>query len=94
MGASSNATGPSLRNSTLQSATSIDRKLSLSHSEPNIATAFGRRSRKKVIADQRTASSSPEHPSFRVHGQSMLSGNRHSIRDYVDDIATSRFLPF
>ena len=31
--------------------------LSLSHSEPNIATAFGRRSRRKVIAEQRTASS-------------------------------------
>ena len=31
--------------------------LSFSHSEPNIATAFGRRSRRKVIAEQRTASS-------------------------------------
>jgi len=31
--------------------------LSLSHSEPNIATAFGRRSRRKAIAEQRTASS-------------------------------------
>jgi hypothetical protein len=31
--------------------------LSLSHSEPNITTAFGRRSRRKVIAEQRTASS-------------------------------------
>lgn len=30
---------------------------SFSHSEPNIATAFGRRSRRKVIAEQRTASS-------------------------------------
>lgn len=31
--------------------------LSLSHSEPNIATTFWRRSRRKVIAEQRTASS-------------------------------------
>ncbi|CAI0461100.1 unnamed protein product [Linum tenue] len=64
--------------------------LSLSHSEPNIATAFWRRSRKKVIAEQRTASSSPEHPSLRVRGRSMLSGDRHSIRDYPEDVASSR----
>ena len=31
--------------------------LSFSHSEPNIATAFGRRSRRKIIAEPRTASS-------------------------------------
>uniref|UniRef100_A0A5B7ASJ3 non-specific serine/threonine protein kinase n=1 Tax=Davidia involucrata TaxID=16924 RepID=A0A5B7ASJ3_DAVIN len=74
----------------LRSSTSIDRKLSLSHSEPNIATTFWRRSRRKVIAEQRTASSSPEHPSFRARGRSMLSGDRKSIRDYADEIATSR----
>ncbi|KAL9384876.1 hypothetical protein Peur_021886 [Populus x canadensis] len=87
--ASSNVLGPSLRNMMLRSATSIDRKLSLSHSEPNIATTFWRRSRKKVIAEQRTASSSPEHPSFRGRGRSMLSGDRHSIRHYADDVAIS-----
>lgn len=31
--------------------------LSVSHSEPNIATTFWRRSRRKAIAEQRTASS-------------------------------------
>uniref|UniRef100_A0A2P2M0B6 EDR1/CTR1/ARMC3-like peptidase-like domain-containing protein n=2 Tax=Rhizophora mucronata TaxID=61149 RepID=A0A2P2M0B6_RHIMU len=91
--ASSNVSGPSLRNLMLRSATSIDRKLSLSHSDPDIATTFWRRSRKKVVADQRTASSSPEHPLFQVRGRSILSGDRHSNRDYADDMATSRFLP-
>ncbi|XAR50794.1 Non-specific serine/threonine protein kinase [Bertholletia excelsa] len=33
---------------------------------------------------------SPEHPSFRARGRSMLSGDRKSFRDYADDIATSR----
>ncbi|XP_025614629.1 uncharacterized protein [Arachis hypogaea] len=51
--ASSNASGRSLRNMMLRSNSC----LSLSHSEPNIATAFGRRSRRKAIAEQRTASS-------------------------------------
>ncbi|KAG6748582.1 hypothetical protein POTOM_048511 [Populus tomentosa] len=88
--ASPNVLGPSLRNMMLRSATSIDRKLSLSHSEPDIATTFWRRSRKKVIAEQRTASSSPEHPSFRGRGRSMLSGDRRSIRHYADDVAISR----
>ncbi|XP_065851195.1 serine/threonine-protein kinase EDR1-like isoform X2 [Euphorbia lathyris] len=83
-----NVSSAALRNMMLQSVTSLDRKLSLSHSEPNIATTFWRRSRKKVIAEQRTASSSPEHPSFRARGRSMLSGDRHSIRDY--DVSTSR----
>ncbi|XP_022739433.1 serine/threonine-protein kinase EDR1-like isoform X2 [Durio zibethinus] len=87
---SSNITGASLRNMMLRSSTSIDGKLSLSHSEPNIATTFGRRSRRKVIAEQRTASSSPEHPSFRARARSMLSGDRNSLRDYGDDVATSR----
>ncbi|XP_027340303.1 serine/threonine-protein kinase EDR1 isoform X3 [Abrus precatorius] len=84
--ASSNVTGLSLRNMMFRSNST----LSLSHSEPNIATAFGRRSRRKVIAEQRTASSSPEHPSFRARGRSMLSGDRTSFRDFVDDQATSR----
>uniref|UniRef100_A0A2P2M0C1 non-specific serine/threonine protein kinase n=1 Tax=Rhizophora mucronata TaxID=61149 RepID=A0A2P2M0C1_RHIMU len=89
--ASSNVSGPSLRNLMLRSATSIDRKLSLSHSDPDIATTFWRRSRKKVVADQRTASSSPEHPLFQVRGRSILSGDRHSNRDYADDMATSSY---
>ncbi|XP_017247476.1 serine/threonine-protein kinase EDR1-like isoform X2 [Daucus carota subsp. sativus] len=87
--ASLNVPGPSLRSMMLRS-TSIDRNLSLSQSEPNIATTFWRRSRKKVIAETRTASSSPEHPSFRARGRSMLSGDPKSFREYSDDIATSR----
>ncbi|XP_058753579.1 probable serine/threonine-protein kinase SIS8 isoform X2 [Vicia villosa] len=84
--ASSNVTGLSLRNMMLRSNSS----LSLSHSEPNITTSFGRRSRRKVIAEQRTASSSPEHPSFRARARSMLSGDRTEFRDFADDQATSR----
>ncbi|CAN1199799.1 Probable serine/threonine-protein kinase SIS8 [Linum perenne] len=64
---------------------------SSSHSEPNIAATFWRRSRKKVIAEQRTASSSPEHPSLRVRGRSMLSGDRHLIRDYPEDLASTSY---
>ncbi|XP_031256032.1 serine/threonine-protein kinase EDR1-like isoform X2 [Pistacia vera] len=88
--ASSNISGPSLRNMMLRPTTSMERKLSLSHSEPNIATTFWRRSRKKVIAEQRTASSSPEHPSFRARGRSMLSGDRNSLGDFSDEVSTSR----
>ncbi|KAI3456149.1 hypothetical protein Pfo_012812 [Paulownia fortunei] len=62
----------------------------LSHSEPNVANSFWRRSRKKVIAEQRTASSSPEHPFFRGHGRSLLGGGRHSFREYNNDINASR----
>ncbi|KAL7104012.1 hypothetical protein ACP275_08G217400 [Erythranthe tilingii] len=87
--ASSNAAGPSLRNMMLRS-NSVDTKLSLSHSEPNIAATFWRRSRRKVIAEQRTASSSPEHPSLRAHARSMLSGDNKPFKDYPDAIATSR----
>ncbi|KAK1568780.1 hypothetical protein Q3G72_028627 [Acer saccharum] len=89
--ASSNVPGPSLRSKMFRHTASFDRKLSLSHSEPNIATTFWRRSRRKVIAEQRTASSSPEHPSFRARGRSMLSGDRNSIGDYTDDVATSSY---
>ncbi|KAL9146225.1 hypothetical protein ABFS82_13G096300 [Erythranthe guttata] len=62
----------------------------LSHSEPNLANSFWRRSRKKVIAEQRTASSSPEHPFFRGHGRSLLGGHRHSFREYENDVNASR----
>ncbi|KAG6722934.1 hypothetical protein I3842_03G186300 [Carya illinoinensis] len=88
--ASSNVTGPSLRNMILQSNKSIESKLSLSHSAPNIANAFWRRSRRKAIVEQRTASSSPKHLSFRACGRSMLSGDRKLFRDYADDMASSR----
>ncbi|KAK6919703.1 hypothetical protein RJ641_015607 [Dillenia turbinata] len=88
--ASSNVSGPSLRNIMSRSNTSIDRKLSVSHSEPNIANTFWRRSRRRVIAEQRTVSSSPEHPSLGARGRSMLSGDRKSLGDYHDDMATSR----
>ncbi|KAI3735951.1 hypothetical protein L6452_15478 [Arctium lappa] len=85
-----NAPGPSLRNKMMRSSSSIDGKWSLSHSEPDIAASFWRRSRRKVISEPRTASSSPEHPSFRARGRSMLSGDRRSFRDYPDDVGPSR----
>ncbi|OVA01396.1 Protein kinase domain [Macleaya cordata] len=86
----SNVSGSPARNMILRS-TSNEGKLSLSHSEPNIANNIWRRSRRKVIAEQRTASSSPEHPLFRGRGRSMLSsGGRQSFREYADDIAASR----
>ncbi|KAK4727988.1 hypothetical protein R3W88_032905 [Solanum pinnatisectum] len=88
--ASSNAAGPSLRNMMLRSNTSIDRKLGFSHSAPNTATTVWRRGRSKVITEPRTASSSPEHPSFRAHGRSMLSGDNRTFRGYSDDVSTSR----
>ncbi|XAR49540.1 Non-specific serine/threonine protein kinase [Bertholletia excelsa] len=87
--ASSNAAGPSLRNMMLRYSVPTDSKLSSSHSEPNIVTKFWWQSRRKVIAEQRTASSDPEHPSFCTRGRSMLSGDRKSFRDYADKIATS-----
>ncbi|KAF9587901.1 hypothetical protein IFM89_006155 [Coptis chinensis] len=55
--ASSNVVGPSLRNVMLRPTSSLDRNLSLSHSEPNIANTFWYQSRRKVVAEQRTASS-------------------------------------
>lgn len=89
--ASSNVTGPPLRNVMLRSSTFSEGKLSTSHSEPNIANAFWRRSRRKAVAEQqRTASSSPEHPLFRARGRSMLSGDRQSFRGYADGVAVSR----
>lgn len=89
--ASSNATGPALRNVMLRSSTFSEGKLSASHSEPNIANAFWRRSRRKAVAEQqRTASSSPEHPLLRARGRSMLSGDRQAFREYADGVAASR----
>ncbi|KAF8108732.1 hypothetical protein N665_0104s0055 [Sinapis alba] len=80
-----NASGPSLHNLMLRPATASNS----SHSEPNIATVFWRRSRRKVIAEQRTASSSPEHPSMRSRGRSMLSTGRNSFKDYAGDASPS-----
>ncbi|CAH9109531.1 unnamed protein product [Cuscuta epithymum] len=88
--ASSNTAGTSLRNMMFRSSTSVDRNLSSSHSDPNIAATFWRRGRSKVISEPRTASSSPEHPSFRTRGRSMLSGDNKSFRHFADDVATSR----
>ncbi|MED6121298.1 hypothetical protein PIB30_028799 [Stylosanthes scabra] len=81
----SNASGLSLRNMMLRSNSCLERKMSLSHSEPNIAIAFGRHGRRRAIAEQRTANSSPEHQSFRAHRRSMLSGDRLGFRDFADD---------
>ncbi|MED6124957.1 hypothetical protein PIB30_063903 [Stylosanthes scabra] len=53
----SNASGLSLRNMMLRSNSCLERKMSLSHSEPNIAIAFGRHGRRRAIAEQRTANS-------------------------------------
>jgi len=33
---------------------------------------------------------SPEHPSLRAHGRSMLGGEGKSLRDYADDAGSSR----
>lgn len=85
-----NVPGPSLRSKMMRSASSIDGKWSVSHSEPDIAASFWRRSRRKVINEPRTASSSPEHPSLRARGRSMLGGDRRSFRDYPDDVGPSR----
>ncbi|CAD5170309.1 unnamed protein product [Musa acuminata subsp. malaccensis] len=89
--ASSNLTGPTLRNIMLRSTTFTERKLSASHSEPNIANAIGRHSHRKAVAGQlRTASSSPEHPLSRARGRSILSGDRQLFREYTDGVAASR----
>ncbi|URE07070.1 STYKc [Musa troglodytarum] len=89
--ASSNLTGPTLRNIMLRSTTFTERKLSASHSEPNIANAIGRHSHRKAVAGQlRTASSSPEHPLSRARGRSILSGDRQLFREYTDGVVASR----
>ncbi|KAI5406331.1 hypothetical protein KIW84_052900 [Lathyrus oleraceus] len=85
-----NVSGPTLRSMMLPSNSNLEGKLSLSHSEPNIATSFGRRSRRKVIAEQMTTSSSPEHPLFQARGQYKLGRDKSAFRDFADDQATSR----
>ncbi|KAH7657790.1 Non-specific serine/threonine protein kinase protein [Dioscorea alata] len=88
---SSNVPEPPLRNIMLRPASFAEAKLSVSYSEPNIANAFWRHSRRKVVAEQeRTASSSPEHPLSRARARSMLGGDRQSFREYTDGVATSR----
>ncbi|XP_072959824.1 serine/threonine-protein kinase EDR1-like isoform X1 [Typha angustifolia] len=86
----SNVSGASLRNIMLRSSDLMESNLSSSHSEPNIANAFWGRSRRKVVAEQRTASSSPEHPLSRARGRSMLGSDRHSFREFADGVAASR----
>ncbi|XP_077252211.1 mitogen activated protein kinase kinase kinase-like protein isoform X3 [Tasmannia lanceolata] len=88
--ASSNILSSSFRNVMLRPAAGVQGKLSSSHSEPNIANAFWRRSRRKAVVEQRTASSSPEHPLSRARGRSMLSGDRQSFREFADGTASSR----
>ncbi|CAA7408577.1 unnamed protein product [Spirodela intermedia] len=88
--ASSNASVAPLRNLMLKPLGFAEGKLSSSHSEPNIANAFWRRSRRKAIAEQRASSSSPEHPLFRARGRSMLGGEKHSYGEYADGVASSR----
>ncbi|KAJ6850909.1 ATP binding protein [Iris pallida] len=89
--ASSNASSPVLRNVMMRSRTFSEGKLSVSRSEPNIANTFWRNSRRKAVAEQqRTASSSPEHPLFRAQGRSILSGDRQSSRGYAESVAASR----
>ncbi|XP_031494390.1 serine/threonine-protein kinase CTR1-like isoform X1 [Nymphaea colorata] len=90
------ASGTQLRSILLRPLGATDSKLSVSHSEPNIANAFWRRSRRKVIAEQRTASSSaldnvcsPEHPLFRARGRSMLGANRQTFAE-DDSVTASR----
>lgn len=87
---SSNPSGPSLRNIMLRSTTFTEGKLSASHSEPNIANTFWRRSRKKAVVEQRTTSSSPEHPLSKARGRSMLGGDRQSFTEYSDVTTGSR----
>ncbi|KAL1555678.1 mitogen-activated protein kinase kinase kinase [Salvia divinorum] len=64
--ASSNAAGPSLRNMMLLRTQSIDRKFSLSQSEPNIADSFWK-SQRKAIASHRTANPRSEGTSSHMH---------------------------
>ncbi|KAJ8455262.1 hypothetical protein OPV22_035190, partial [Ensete ventricosum] len=75
----------SLRRVMLRSTTLVEGNLS----EPDIANAFWRRSRRKVVAG-RTASSSPEHPLCRTRGRSMLGSDRQSFREYADGVTISR----
>ncbi|CAJ2645774.1 unnamed protein product [Trifolium pratense] len=87
--ASLNVSGPPLRNMMLRSNT-MDRKLSLSHSEPNIATSFGRRSRRKVFAEQRTASSRSSYKSDGASSSETRRIRRRSLSitpEIGDDIA-------
>ncbi|KAM7525012.1 hypothetical protein LguiA_014914 [Lonicera macranthoides] len=62
----------------------------LSHTEPYIENACWRRSRKKGIVEQRTASSSPEPPLFREHRRSILGSHRYSFREDRNEMTSSR----
>lgn len=80
-----NGSGPSLCPKTV-----VEGKLGSSRSEPYIANALWRRSRKKVITEQQTSNSSLDHPLFRSPGRSMLSGDKHSFKEYTNDIIAPR----
>ncbi|CAL9145771.1 unnamed protein product [Musa hybrid cultivar] len=89
--ASSNLNGRSLHNIILRSKTFMKGKLSVSHSESNIANALVRCSQKKVVREQQhTSSSSPEHPLYKAGGWSMLSGDRQPFREFADGVDASR----
>ncbi|KAJ8499223.1 hypothetical protein OPV22_009775 [Ensete ventricosum] len=89
--ASSNLNGRSLRNIILRSKTFMKGKLSVSHSESNIANALVRCSQKKVVREQQhTSSSSLEHPLYKAGGWSMLSGDRQPFREFADGVDASR----
>eukprot|EP00252_Welwitschia_mirabilis_P027989 TRINITY_DN9886_c0_g1_i1.p1 TRINITY_DN9886_c0_g1~~TRINITY_DN9886_c0_g1_i1.p1 ORF type:complete len:856 (-),score=182.72 TRINITY_DN9886_c0_g1_i1:397-2964(-) len=82
--------GPSLPNIKLRPISGcVEGKLSLSRSEPDIVNGLWRRSRRKVIAEHRTASSSPEHRFMRTRGRSVLSGHRHSFVDDAESVSPS-----
>ncbi|CAN8254259.1 unnamed protein product [Cochlearia groenlandica] len=87
---SPNMSGSPTRNLLLRSASALERKLSFSQSESNIANEFWRQNRRKVIADQRTAGSSPEHLSFRTRTKSMLSGDTNLARDFTTFMCISK----
>ncbi|XP_042451120.1 probable serine/threonine-protein kinase SIS8 isoform X1 [Zingiber officinale] len=85
------SSGQSLRNIVLRSTTFTKGRLSVSHSEPDIANALAGCNQRKTVAEQQhTASSSPEHPLSRARGWSMLSGDRQTFRECTDNADASR----
>ncbi|GAA0161002.1 non-receptor serine/threonine protein kinase [Lithospermum erythrorhizon] len=88
--ASSNMSGPSLRSIALRSRATTEQNPNSPHSEPNIANSFWPRSSKKVVVEPGTSTSSPERPSSRKVGRSLLGSKRHSFREYNVDLTASR----
>ncbi|XP_038900893.1 serine/threonine-protein kinase EDR1-like isoform X3 [Benincasa hispida] len=56
------------------------------------SNAYGHSLRNMMLRSSTTLDRklSPEHPSFRARGRSMLSGDRKAFRDFSDDVSTSR----